>query len=211
MAVRPETGIRTFEDFAAKKPPLKIGLRGQLDHGLTPMVIDMARAAGWEVDDLNKWGGAARREGNIPWPDGPKFKDLIEGRLDGVFDEASSAWIDHAAEAGMTILPMAESTVKKLEAQGYRRAYMTKKNFPALKEDVLTIDFSGWPIFVREDLDDAIVTQMCAGLDARKQNIPWEGEGPLPVERMAREAPDTPQDVPLHPAAERYWKSKGYL
>jgi hypothetical protein len=52
---------------------------------------------------------------------------------------------------------------------------------------------------------------MCAGLDARKHNIPWEGEGPLPVERMAREAPDTPQDIPLHAAAEKYWKSKGYL
>jgi len=101
--------------------------------------------------------------------------------------------------------------VKKLEAQGYRRAYMRKSVFPALKQDILTIDFSGWPIFVRADLDDAIVTQMCAGLDARKHNIPWEGEGPLPVERMAREAPDTPQDIPLHPAAEKYWKSKGYL
>ena len=61
------------------------------------------------------------------------------------------------------------------------------------------------------DLADATVAQMCAGLDARKHNIPWEGEGPLPVERMAREAVDTPQDVPLHPAAEKYWRSKGYL
>jgi TRAP-type uncharacterized transport system substrate-binding protein len=210
-AVRPETGIKTWEEFAAKKPPLKIGLRGQLDHGLTPMVIDLARAAGWEVDDLEKWGGKAVREGNIPFPDGPKFKELIDGKLDGVFDEASGSWANQAAEAGMTILPMAETTVKKLEEQGYRRAYMRKSVFPALKQDILTIDFSGWPIFVRADLDDEIVTQMCAGLDARKHNIPWEGEGPLPVERMAREAPDTPQDVPLHPAAERYWKSKGYL
>jgi TRAP-type uncharacterized transport system substrate-binding protein len=28
---------------------------------------------------------------------------------------------------------------------------------------------------------------------------------------MAKEAIDTPQCVPLHPAAERYWKSRGYL
>jgi TRAP-type uncharacterized transport system substrate-binding protein len=33
----------------------------------------------------------------------------------------------------------------------------------------------------------------------------------LPVERMAREALDTPQTVPLHPAAELYWRSRGYL
>jgi hypothetical protein len=28
---------------------------------------------------------------------------------------------------------------------------------------------------------------------------------------MAREAPDTPQTVPLHLAAERYWRSRGYI
>ena len=28
---------------------------------------------------------------------------------------------------------------------------------------------------------------------------------------MAREAPDTPQLVPLHPAAERHWRRQGYL
>jgi TRAP-type uncharacterized transport system substrate-binding protein len=31
------------------------------------------------------------------------------------------------------------------------------------------------------------------------------------VERMAREALDTPQTVPLHPAAERFWRGRGYL
>lgn len=211
MAVRPETGIRSLEEFADRRPPLRIGLRGQLDHALTPMAIDIARAAGWELDDLGRWGGDARREGNIPFPDGPKFRDLVDGRLDGVFDEASAVWINEAARAGMTILPMAEATVQALGAQGYRRAYLRKSQFPALQDDVLTIDFSGWPIFVRADLADDIVVQMCAGLDARKHNIPWEGEGPLPVERMAREAPDTPQDIPLHPAAEAYWRDKGYL
>jgi TRAP-type uncharacterized transport system substrate-binding protein len=55
------------------------------------------------------------------------------------------------------------------------------------------------------------VTQICAGLDARKARIAWEEPGDLPVERMAREALDTPQCVPLHPAAERFWRSRGYL
>ena len=50
-----------------------------------------------------------------------------------------------------------------------------------------------------------------AGLVARKHNIPWEGEGPLPVERMCQDAADTPIDVPLHPAAERYWRKCGFL
>jgi TRAP-type uncharacterized transport system substrate-binding protein len=88
---------------------------------------------------------------------------------------------------------------------------MPKSEFPRLTADVLTLDFSGWTVFVREDADDTLVTRICAALEARKARIPWDGEGPLPVERMCREAPDTPQLVPLHPAAERYWRKRGYL
>ncbi len=63
---------------------------------------------------------------------------------------------------------------------------------------------------VRRDADAEMVASFCTALDARKENIPWQGEGPLPVARMCREAPDTPQDVPYHPAAERVWREKGY-
>jgi len=104
-----------------------------------------------------------------------------------------------------------EETVRKLEAMGYRRAVLERKRFPGLPHDILTIDFSGWAIFVNADLPDLLVGQMCAALDARKHLIPWEEPGPLPVERMARDAADTPIDVPLHPGAERFWRERGYL
>ena len=77
--------------------------------------------------------------------------------------------------------------------------------------DVLTVDFSGWPIIVREDAADKFVTQVCAALEERADRIPWQGEGPLPIERMCIDAPDTPQVAPMHPAAEAYWKERGFL
>jgi TRAP-type uncharacterized transport system substrate-binding protein len=88
---------------------------------------------------------------------------------------------------------------------------LRKCTFPGLPNDLLTFDFSGWPIFVRTDLPDALVSRICAALDARKHLIGWDGEGPLPVERMCRDADDTPQQVPLHPAAERFWRERGYF
>jgi TRAP-type uncharacterized transport system substrate-binding protein len=119
--------------------------------------------------------------------------------------------VPQALDAGITILPLAETTVAKLEAMGYRRAVLPKSAYPKLLHDVLSLDFSGWTVFVHAEADDALVTQICAGLDARKARIAWEEPGDLPVERMAREALDTPQCVPLHPAAERFWRSRGYL
>jgi TRAP-type uncharacterized transport system substrate-binding protein len=106
---------------------------------------------------------------------------------------------------------MTEPTVRKLEALGFRRATIRKANYPGLESDVLTVSFSGWPIFVRADLDDQTVTMLCEALDSNRARIPWQGEGPLPVQTMCRDSDATPIDAPLHPAAESYWRSVGYL
>jgi hypothetical protein len=34
---------------------------------------------------------------------------------------------------------------------------------------------------------------------------------PLPLERMVKESPATPLDVPLHPRAAAVWQQHGYL
>ena len=211
FAVKSDTGLKTFEEIAEKRYPLRLSMRAQLDHSIHLMVNDIAKAAGFALDDIATWGGEVRREGNLPFPDGPKFQALARGEINAVFDEACDVWLTQALDAGMTALPLAESTVVKLEAMGYRRSWIKKESSPKLTSDILTIDFSGWPVFVREDASDAFVTTVCAALDERKDNIPWQGEGPLPIERMCREAPDTPQDVPLHKAAEAYWRKRGYL
>lgn len=210
FAVRPETGLELFEDIAAKRPRLRVSMRAMPDHALHRMFDDVAASAGFSRHDLEAWGGGIRKSGGLPWPGTPTFDALVRGDVDAIFDEAASYWVNEALDAGIRILPLAEATVRPLEAIGYRRAILPKSAYAKLPEDVLTLDFSGWTVFVHAEADDTLVRQICAALDARKMHIPWEGDGPLPVERMGREAPDTPQTVPLHPAAERYWRSRGY-
>lgn len=211
FAVRPETGLHFFEDIARRKPRLRILMRGMQDHTLHHMFDDVAAAAGFSRDDIRSWGGEVRKAGTVPWPHTETFKSLIRGDVDAIFDEAANCWVSQALDAGITILPLAEATVATLEAMGYRRATLPKAAYQKLPQDVLSLDFSGWTVFVHAEADDDLVTQICAGLDARKARIPWEEPGDLPVERMAREAPDTPQTVPLHPAAERFWRSRRYI
>jgi len=211
FAVKKEFGLTSFEEIAVRKPPLKLSLRGQPDHCLHMMLDHIAAAAGFAVADIERWGGEVRKEGSLPWADGPKFQALRRGEINAIFDEAVQEWVSEAIDEGMTILPLAETTVRKLEAMGYRRGIIEKKLYPKLPRDILSIDFSGWPIFTHAEAPDTLVRQICAALDARKHLIPWQGSGPLPVERMCRDAPDTPIDVPLHPAAERFWRERGYL
>lgn len=53
------------------------------------------------------------------------------------------------------------------------------------------------------------------GVSSGNSSIPWQF-GPLeqpdlPLARMVTDAPDTPVDVPFHPAAQAVWTKLGYL
>jgi TRAP-type uncharacterized transport system substrate-binding protein len=211
FAVRPETGLSRFEDIPARKPKLRILMRATTDHSLHHMFDDVAGVAGFSREDIAHWGGEVRKAGSVPWVHTETFKSLIRGDVDAIFDEAAYVWVPQALDGGIIILPLAEVTVTRLEAMGYRRAVLSRSTYPKLPADVLSLDFSGWTVFVHAEANDAMVAAICSALEVRKARIPWEEPGDLPVERMAREAPDTPQCVPLHPAAERFWKSRGYL
>lgn len=210
FAVSSDTGLKTIEDIAAQRYPLKLALRGQLDHWLHTLFDDLIAAAGFTLEDLKSWGGDFEKAGHIPKPDSAKFQALVRGDITAIFDESAYNWCDDAPGAGMTILDMSEQTMAKLQAMGYRRDVLTREEFPNLPHDILTLDFSGWPIFVHTDAPDELVTQICQGLEARKDSIPWQEAGPLPVARMCSDDPYAPVDVPLHPAAERFWQACGY-
>jgi TRAP-type uncharacterized transport system substrate-binding protein len=211
FAVKKEVGLSHFEDIGLRRVPLRVLLRGVPDHFLHVMLDDICAASGFAAKEIETWGGELRKAGPHPLPGDAKFAAVARGEADAMFDEGAHGWVNAAAEAGMTILPLGEETVHKLEAVGYRRAVLRKSDFPALLDDVLTIDFSGWPIFVREDLPDERVTSICAALEARKNHIAWQQPGPLPLARMVRDLPGAPMGVPLHPAAERFWSARGYL
>jgi TRAP-type uncharacterized transport system substrate-binding protein len=211
FAVKRDTGLVTFEDIARRRYPLKVNTRGTRGHSLHFMLDSVAVAGGFSFDDIRAWGGELEREGSFPHATTPKGQALARGEYEAFFEEGTDEWLDIALDAGMTALPLAEETVQKLEAQGFRRAVIRKERYPRLGADVLTVSFSGWPIFVHAELPDGVVRDICAALDARKHLIPWQGTGPLPVERMCRDSEETPVDVPLHPAAERFWRELGYL
>ena len=211
FAVHPQTGLRSFAEIAAKRPALRIGVRGDRSHSLHFMLDDIMRAGGFTRDDIAAWGGEFRFEGVAPDAGAPKFRAFLDGSLDAIFEEGADSWIGAALDAGMTVLSLAEPAVAQLETLGYRRAVIPQARYPKLATDVLTVDFSGWPLFVHAELSDDDVTQICAALAACVARIPWQEDAPLSLARMCRNAADAPYDVPLHPAAERSWKERGVL
>ena len=95
-------------------------------------------------DDIARWGGEIRKTGSVPWVHTETFKSLIRGDVDAIFDEAAYVWVPQALDAGITVLPLAEGTVTKLEAMGYlerraarqgerRRIYLTPRTWGMVK------------------------------------------------------------------------------
>jgi hypothetical protein len=191
FAMHPRTGVRSLEDLAAAQGPLTIALRGEPEHALQSIMDDVLGATGQSRAALKARGISLEGRGGIPYPTSPKFRELVAGTIDGIFDEGADEWMVEVLEAGMNVFGISEAALARLEALGYRRRI--------LAGGMLTLDFSGWAIFVHAETPDTLVEMTCAALVARNAPV------------TCQNTPDAPYDVPLHPAAERYWRSHGLL
>jgi hypothetical protein len=210
FAVTERTGLKSLHEIRERRYPLRVSMRGQKDHALHPIVKEVLSRAGFSLDDIVSWGGQVRYDDGLPMK-GNRFGAMQRGEVDMIIDEAVRSWITPAAESGMHVLPIDEPMLEKLEAIGLRRALIPKARYPKLSADVPTLDFSGFAVYTHAHVPDAVITTICAALEARKDRIGWQEPGPLPLDRMCRDTPDGPLAIPLHPAAERYWRERGYL
>jgi len=210
FAVTEKTGVDSLHEIRERRLPLRVSLRGQKDHALHPVVSEVLSAAGFSLGDIVSWGGEIRYDDGLPMRDS-RMGAMQRGEVDMIVDEAVRGWANAGLEAGMRILPLDDFMLTKLEALGFRRAVMPVSRYPKLGKDLPTLDFSGFAVYTHADTPDAVITSICAALEARKERIGWQEPGPLPLERMCRDTADGPLVIPLHPAAERFWRELGYL
>jgi TRAP-type uncharacterized transport system substrate-binding protein len=210
FAVAAGTDLKSLQDIRERRYPLRVSVRGQRDHALHPITKEVFAAAGFSFDDIVSWGGQVRYDPGLPRKDN-RLDAVARGEIDMVIDEAVRGWVDLAAGNAMRVLPLDEVVLTRLEALGLRRAAIPKRRYPNLPEDVPTLDFSGFAVYTHANVADDVVTEICSALESRKDRIGWQEPGPLPLDLMCRDTPDAPLVIPLHPAAERFWRERGYL
>lgn len=214
FAVATRLGFASLADIAERKYPLRVSVRGSMD-ACAPVMVDVVlREHGFCLADLVAWGGEISYD--QPMPNDPsRIGRLKAGEIDAIFDEGVIMWAGLVASAGAAFLPLGEARLEALVNQGFRRGLLEQSLYPSLPCDIPTVDYSGWPIYCRANAPDALITQFCQALVSQRDSIVWDIGGPqqppLPLERMVRESPATPQDVPLHPAAAAVWRANGLL
>jgi TRAP-type uncharacterized transport system substrate-binding protein len=211
FAVRAEVLGETVETLAGARVPLRVSVRGKREHCIHQILEDILSRVSWGYGDISASGGQIVAEGGIPEPGGERLRRFANREIDAIFDEGVDEWLEAAVAAGGKIIGFAESTVEALERVGYRRSWLRKSRHPCLAKDVLTIDFSGWPIFVRSDLADERVLRLCQVLELRIGSIPWSGAEPLDLATMCRDTEAAPIMAPLHEVAAKFWRDQGYL
>jgi len=214
FAVHEDTGITSLADIREKHPALRVSTgrtltRPFLEDSTMFAVNAVLEAAGIDLDDFPRWGGELQM---VFAPPRPERRAAVEERAaDAVFDEGVKTWGPSAMEHGMRFLPLDEVVLRKMDDMGFRRAMARPADFPGLKEEVPTVDFSGWPMVVHADMPEDMAYALVQGLDTYKDPIPTDNYKPLTMEELCVDSEETPWQFPMHPGAERYYREKGYL
>jgi uncharacterized protein len=213
LVVAKDFGVKSLRDVAQKKIPLRVSTRlSGVNNGTYYTISTILGLYGLSFEKIKRWGGEVQECGRPFAPE--RLKCIAKRALDAVFDEGISTpggWLDQALENGYEIVPMEPQVVKKLEQMGYTRSVLPKNRYPQLKEDALTIDYSGWALVTHRWLPNRVAFSAIETIDERQGVIPVDDDEPLSMRNLCRSTEKCPLQVPLHPGALKYYKEKGYL
>lgn len=208
-------GVRSLAEFLRSSAPLRIvtGRRsvGDLDDVLTYCVGEIMREHGAGFEDIDKrdssamlFAGPTRGAGNL----------LLRGEADALFHEAQGnpMWGRVASQRDMVALTLAPAVMEDVGTRLRLRA----RTIPAghqigNSEPVPTLDFSGWLVFVDEQMpeEDAYALAMaCDRTRKAVEDVVTDEAVEKPIEAVSMFGETI---IPLHRGAERYAVERGYV
>ena len=170
LVVSKDLGIKSLKDVARKKIPLHVSTRmSGVNNGTYFTISTILSLYGLSFDKIKRWGGKVQECGRPFSPE--RLKSIAKRSISAVFDEGISTpggWLDQALDGGYEIIPIEPAIIRKLEQMGYTRSTLPKSRYPQLKEDVLTIDYSGWALVTHRWLPDNVAYAAVETIDQRQ-------------------------------------------
>jgi TRAP-type uncharacterized transport system substrate-binding protein len=203
FAIHPRTGLRSLAEVKEKRYPLQVSVKEDPTHSTRVMTDQVLAYYGYSLADIESWGGRLHMSG---WPSDPRrMEPMRDGTLDAIFDEALVVWFDAALAAGMAPIELEADAFAHIARLGWKRVVLPAGFYPHLAKPHACVDYSGWPLYAAESLPDQLAYDVCAGFAARLDEIVWEDTF-TGIEQLGRDTDATPNEVPLHPGAERWFR-----
>ena len=198
-------GIKTFEDIATKKAPVRVALnrRGNIAEAVA---MRMFTAIGATPEDIEKWGGkvifaASREQGDL-------YKD---GRVDFLFN---SLFVRHGSILQATqsvdsvMLPVSEAVIEKVGTEmGIKKFVIPAKSYD-FQPDPIPTPTLGAILVTTESLDEKTAYDLAKALH---KNIDKMQGVHKSMQALTPELMASVKVVPYHPGAARYYKEAGLL
>lgn len=210
FVVSAELGVRSVRDIVRNRIPLRVSTRtAGIDNSTHYAISTIMSLYGLTFRKIARWGGEVDE---CAHPSSPKRIESIKARrVDAVFDEGlSTKWLEAALDNGYEVLHLDEDVIRGMEALGFKRAVIPRRRFPGLKEDVRTVDFSGWPVITHKWLSKDMAYSLCESIYHRRRDIPVDAHR-LNIREVCRDTDAGPLGIPLHPGAKKFYEEKGFL
>jgi uncharacterized protein len=213
IVVSKNLGVKSLRDVARRKIPLRISTRlSGVNNGTYYTIATILALYGISFEKIKRWGGKVQECARPFAPE--RLKSIAQHSLDAVFDEGISTiggWLDQALDNGYEVLSLEPDVVKQLEQMGYTKAILPKSRYHQFKDDVLSIDFSGWSLVTHRWFPNNLAYAAVETIDERQDIIPVDDDKPLDMKSLCCSTEKCPLQIPLHPGALKYYKEKGYL
>ncbi|HWP60657.1 MAG TPA: TAXI family TRAP transporter solute-binding subunit [Candidatus Acidoferrales bacterium] len=207
LAIRHDIGISDLREVKRRKYPLRI-LAPNPDPG--SYLDTVLRHYGTSLEEIESWGGRFMkwsgrllgghvREGAV---------DLMLGNLYLGYTPHNRFWYEATMLYDMRFLEFEESLIEELVQKfGYLRATIPHGLFRGLDRDIASVGTDAVYIYCLKDQPAKLVRLVAAGLDENSElfrNV----RSAMYYERSQVWKNDV---IPLHPAAEQYYRAQGYM
>ncbi|MBI4317025.1 MAG: TAXI family TRAP transporter solute-binding subunit [Chloroflexi bacterium] len=203
--VSAKTPINSFEELKQKKYPLRMSpnLRGST---MEIAAKEVLAAYGITYQDIEKWGGTI-----VFQPTRESLDMMQDGKLDahpGTHLKGASTIIEASMKMEMKVLPISQGVVDNINKKlGTISLPLEKGEFSFIKENSPSFTAAEM-IITRAELPDDLAYLSAKGMG---DNVTYLNTVHAILKTMTLQSLATTGEVPLHPAAARYYKEKGVL
>ena len=211
-------GVSTYGELVEKRPPLKIMGFGR-EHIVGYIVSQILQEYGADLEDVEKWGGKAYLKGFAGIEGGPTelagsvspIDAIKKGLIDAYYGPAprTPVWVKMSMAKPVSFISLEEKVIGRLNQKyGHQHRIVHPSTYPNQERGFTTIEFPGYLIFTRKDLDDELIKNITKAMVENITKFAESGDGleAQPGIGVARN-----WGVPLHPGAKEYYESKGWL